>query len=61
MDLYLAGKRTSRLSNAFFGRVANADSTRRWWEPLEKHLDDLARRDFWWPGGVARIVAGTKR
>lgn len=61
MDLYLAGKRTSRVSNAFFGGVANADSTRRWWEPLEASLLDVERRDFWWLGGVARVVAGTKK
>ncbi len=35
MDLFLEGKRTSRFADRFFSIVANADSTRRFWEPLE--------------------------
>jgi ubiquinone/menaquinone biosynthesis C-methylase UbiE len=60
MDLYLDGKRLSRLANGFFKVVANAESTRRFWEPLEARVEDFELHDDPCPGGVARIVAGTK-
>jgi len=60
MDLYLAGARSSRVADTFFRLVAQADSTRRFWEPLEARVPDFTCRDDPRFGGVARIVAGTK-
>ena len=60
MDLFLDGKRTSRFADALFGVLAQADSTRRFWEPLERRVDDFEVHDDSIFGGVARIVAGTK-
>ena len=61
MDLYLDGKRSSGLANAYYHVLAKADSRRRFWEPLEAHVDDVEIIDHNWFGGVARIVGGTKR
>ncbi|WP_375480640.1 class I SAM-dependent methyltransferase [uncultured Jatrophihabitans sp.] len=61
MDLFLAGKRTSRLANGYYRAIAQAQSTRRFWEPLERRCEDVQTIDHEWFGGVARIVAGTKR
>jgi ubiquinone/menaquinone biosynthesis C-methylase UbiE len=60
MDLYLDGKPTSRFADWFFGIVASADSTRRFWEPLEKLAVDYDERDYPFFGGVARVVSATK-
>ena len=60
MDLFLEGRRTSRFADAFFHVAARADSTRRFWEPLERRVDDFELRDDAVFGGVARTVAGTK-
>ena len=60
MDLFLEGKRTSRLADAFFRVAARADSTRRFWEPLERRVHDFELHDSACFGGVARTVAGTK-
>jgi phosphatidylethanolamine/phosphatidyl-N-methylethanolamine N-methyltransferase/demethylmenaquinone methyltransferase/2-methoxy-6-polyprenyl-1,4-benzoquinol methylase len=60
MDLYLAGRRTSRMADAFFRVAARADSTRRFWEPLERRVGDFEVHDAPCWGGVARTVAGTK-
>ncbi|MGZ6931197.1 MAG: class I SAM-dependent methyltransferase [Acidimicrobiia bacterium] len=60
MDLFLSGRRTSRVADAFFKVVANADSTRRFWEPLAARVSDFECHDDPCLGGVARIVAGTK-
>jgi ubiquinone/menaquinone biosynthesis C-methylase UbiE len=60
MDLYLEGRRTSRMADAFFRVAARADSTRRFWEPLERRVDDFELHDEPCFGGVARTVAGTK-
>ena len=40
--------------------AAKADSTRRFWEPLEQRVDDFELHDAPCFGGVARTVAGTK-
>ena len=60
MDLYLDGKRTSSVANHYYRLLAQADSRRRFWEPLEAQVDDLDVVDHRWFGGVARIAAGTK-
>jgi ubiquinone/menaquinone biosynthesis C-methylase UbiE len=60
MDLYLDGRRESGLANTYYRLLAQADQRRRFWEPLEQRVDDLETIDHRWPGGVARIVAGTK-
>lgn len=60
MDLYLDGKRTSGVANTYYRLLAQADSRRRFWEPLERAVDDLEIIDHRWFGGVARIVAGSK-
>jgi ubiquinone/menaquinone biosynthesis C-methylase UbiE len=60
MDLYLAEQRGSRVADGFFHLVARADSTRRFWEPLQARVADFTCRDDPRFGGVARIVAGTK-
>lgn len=60
MDLYLDGKRTSGVANTYYRLLAQADSRRRFWEPLEAEVSDLTTIDHNWFGGVARIVAGTK-
>lgn len=60
MDLYLDGKRSSGIANTYYRLIAQADSRRRFWEPLEQQADDFQRIDHNWFGGVARIVAGTK-
>jgi ubiquinone/menaquinone biosynthesis C-methylase UbiE len=60
MDLYLDGKRTSDVANTYYRLLAQADSRRRVWEPLEQQADDVEMVDHDWFGGVARIVAGTK-
>jgi ubiquinone/menaquinone biosynthesis C-methylase UbiE len=61
MDLYLDGKRSSGVANAYYHLLAKADSRRRFWEPLERQVDDLEIIDHSWFGGVARIAGGTKR
>jgi ubiquinone/menaquinone biosynthesis C-methylase UbiE len=61
MDLYLDGKRTSGVANTYYRLLARADSRRRVWEPLAEQADDVETIDHDWFGGVARIVAGTKR
>lgn len=60
MDLFLEGTRTSRFADAMFHVLAQADSTRRFWEPLERRVTDFEQYDDPVFGGVARIVAGTK-
>ena len=60
MDLFLEGERSSRFADALFHVLARADSTRRFWEPLERRVDDFEMYDDPVFGGVARIVAGTK-
>jgi ubiquinone/menaquinone biosynthesis C-methylase UbiE len=60
MDLYLQGKRTSWLADRYYRIIAQAHSTRRFWEPLERRVEDFEKIDHKWFGGVARIVAGTK-
>jgi ubiquinone/menaquinone biosynthesis C-methylase UbiE len=60
MDLFLEGKRTSRFADAFSKVIANADSTRRFWEPLEARVLDYETREDPCFGGVALTVAGTK-
>lgn len=60
MDLYLDGKRTSWLANRYYRLIAKADSTRRFWEPLEQRVPDFESIDHEWFGGVAKIASGTK-
>ena len=60
MDLFLEGKRTSRLADAWLHLVANADSRRRFWEPLETRVRDYECHSEPIFGGVAIAVAGTK-
>lgn len=60
MDLYLAERPFSRLVDAFYRVVANADSTRRVWEPLAARVPDFERHDDPRLGGVSFIAAGTK-
>jgi SAM-dependent methyltransferase len=60
MDLYLDGKRTSAAANTYYRLLAQADSRRRFWEPLAELVPDLEMIDHNWFGGVARVVAGTK-
>jgi ubiquinone/menaquinone biosynthesis C-methylase UbiE len=60
MDLYLDGKRTSGLSNAYYRMLVQADSRRRFWEPLARQVHDAQFIDHNWFGGIARIAAGTK-
>jgi demethylmenaquinone methyltransferase/2-methoxy-6-polyprenyl-1,4-benzoquinol methylase len=60
MDLYLNGKRSSGAANTYYKVLAKADQRRRFWEPLEQHVDDLETIDHNWWGGVARVVGGTK-
>ncbi|TYP90782.1 class I SAM-dependent methyltransferase [Blastococcus xanthinilyticus] len=60
MDLNLDGKRTSGVANAYYRRLAQADSRRRFWEPLQSQADDVELIDHTWFGGVARIAGGTK-
>ncbi|MGH8861064.1 MAG: class I SAM-dependent methyltransferase [Jatrophihabitantaceae bacterium] len=60
MDLYLDGKRTSWLADRYYRLIAQAHSTRRFWEPLEKRVHDFEVIEHQWFGGVAKIVAGTK-
>ncbi len=59
-DLFLEGKRSSTLVNAYYHLIAQADSRRHFWEPLEQVGEDVEIIDHDWPGGIARIVAGTK-
>lgn len=61
MDLYLSGKRTSGPANLYYRLLAQADQRRRFWEPLEAQSDEFEIIDHDWFGGVARVVAGTKR
>jgi len=61
MDLYLDGKRTSGVANTYYRMLAQADSRRRFWEPLDQQVDDLELIDHEWFGGIARVAAGTKR
>lgn len=60
LDLFLAGKRTTRLADAYFKVVANADSTRRFWEPLKTRVLDFETHESPCFGGVILTVAGTK-
>lgn len=60
MDLFLEGKTTSWLANRYYRVIAQAHSTRRFWEPLERHVADFETIEHPWFGGVAKIVAGTK-
>jgi ubiquinone/menaquinone biosynthesis C-methylase UbiE len=60
MDLFLDGKTTSWIANKYYGLIAQAHSTRRFWEPLEQRVDDFETIEHEWFGGVAKIVAGTK-
>ncbi|MGY2065630.1 class I SAM-dependent methyltransferase [Blastococcus sp. SYSU DS0619] len=60
MDLHLDGKLTSGVANAYYRRLALADSRRRFWEPLQWRVDDFELIDHDWFGGVARIAGGTK-
>jgi ubiquinone/menaquinone biosynthesis C-methylase UbiE len=60
MDLYLDGRPTSGVANRYYRLIAQADSRRRFWEPLGERVDDLTTIDHRWFGGVARVVAGTK-
>ncbi len=60
MDLYLAGKATSPVANGYYRVIAQAHSTRRFWEPLEQRVQDFESIEHQWFGGVAKIVAGTK-
>jgi ubiquinone/menaquinone biosynthesis C-methylase UbiE len=60
MDLYLEGKVTSSLANGYYRVIAQAHSRRRFWEPLERRVDDFESIEHQWFGGVAKIVAGTK-
>ena len=60
MDLYLSGKRTSRLADGYYRLIAQAHSTRRFWEPLEARVLDFETIDHRWFGGIARVIAGTK-
>ena len=61
MDLFLEGKRTQPVRRRLVPRRwRSADSTRRFWEPLERRVDDFEMYDDPVFGGVARIVAGTK-
>jgi ubiquinone/menaquinone biosynthesis C-methylase UbiE len=61
MDLYLDGKRSSGVANAYYKVLVKADSRRRFWEPLEQQSDDFEIIDHNWFGGLARIAGGTKR
>lgn len=60
MDLFLEGKRTSRVADRYYRMIAGADSTRRFWEPLEARALDYEAHEYPWFGGTALIVAGTK-
>jgi ubiquinone/menaquinone biosynthesis C-methylase UbiE len=60
MDLYLEGKRWSGVANAYYRLLAQADSRRRFWEPLERQVDDFHVIDHNWFGGIARIAGGTR-
>ena len=60
MDLYLDGTRLSGVANRYYRVIAQADSRRRFWEPLGGRVPDLEVHDHRWFGGVARIVAGTR-
>jgi ubiquinone/menaquinone biosynthesis C-methylase UbiE len=60
MDLYLDGKRSSGVANTYYKVIAQADSRRRFWEPLERQVEDIEFIDHNWFGGIARIAAGTK-
>lgn len=60
MDLYLDGKRTSGVADTYYRLLAQADSRRRFWEPLERAVGDVEVIDHTWFGGVARVVGGTK-
>lgn len=60
MDLYLAGRPFSRLVDAFYRVAANADSTRRVWEPLAARVADFERHDDPRLGGMSFVAAGTK-
>lgn len=60
MDLYLDGRPTSGIANTYYRFLAQADSRRRFWEPLERAADHLEIIDHRWFGGVARIAAGSK-
>lgn len=60
MDLYLDGTALSGIANRYYRVIAQADSRRRFWEPLGQRVPDLETHDHRWFGGVARIVAGTR-
>jgi ubiquinone/menaquinone biosynthesis C-methylase UbiE len=60
MDLYLDGKRSSGVANTYYKLLARADQRRRFWEPLDQHVDDLEVIDHNWWGGVARVIGATK-
>jgi ubiquinone/menaquinone biosynthesis C-methylase UbiE len=60
MDLYLDGKRSSGVANTYYKVIAQADSRRRFWEPLERQVEDVEFIDHNWFGGIARVAAGTK-
>ncbi len=60
MDLYLEGRASSRLANRYYRVIAQAHSTRRFWEPLEQRAHAFETVEHRWFGGVAKIVAGTK-
>lgn len=60
MDLYLDGTPLSGAANRYYRVIAQADSRRRFWEPLGERVPDLEMHDHRWFGGVARIVAGTR-
>ncbi|MGY1771778.1 class I SAM-dependent methyltransferase [Blastococcus sp. SYSU D00813] len=60
MDLYLDGRVDSGIANTYYRLLAQADQRRRFWEPLERQVDDLETIDHTWFGGVARIVGATK-
>ncbi|HME74776.1 MAG TPA: methyltransferase domain-containing protein [Mycobacterium sp.] len=60
LDLFLDGKRTTRFADAYYRVVVNADSTRRFWEPLEACVPDFEAHEEPCVGGVVLTVAGTK-
>ena len=41
-------------------RIAGADSTRRFWEPLQRVSVSYEEKDYWFYEGTLRIAAGVK-
>jgi len=57
MDCYFEKK---RLIGKTMDRIAGADSTRRFWEPLQQASVSYEEKDYWFYEGTLRVAVGVK-